>query len=66
MVSYWLDHSDINTTHIFMENDMEMKRKILAKADAPKIRKREPWQEPHILQWLIHLAKGHELCKVAY
>jgi site-specific recombinase XerD len=66
MVSYWLGHSDVNTTHIYVEIDMEMKRKMLAKTDAPKIRKKELWQEPHILQWLNNLAKEHELCKVAY
>jgi hypothetical protein len=26
MVSYWLGHADINTTHIYVEIDMEMKR----------------------------------------
>jgi site-specific recombinase XerD len=29
MVSYWLGHADINTTHIYLEIDMEMKRKMI-------------------------------------
>jgi len=31
MVSYWLGHADINTTHIYVEIDMEMKRQMLQK-----------------------------------
>ncbi len=40
MVSYWLGHVDINTTHIYLEIDMETKRKMLDKASAPDIKKR--------------------------
>lgn len=29
MVKLWLGHADINTTHIYVEIDMEMKQKIL-------------------------------------
>jgi len=57
MVSYWLGHSDINTTHIYVEIDMEMKRQMLQKADAPAVKKPLPWQKPDILQWLNTLAK---------
>ena len=32
MVSYWLGHADINTTHVYVEIDMEMKRRMLEKA----------------------------------
>jgi len=34
MVSYWLGHADINTTHIYVEIDMEMKRRMLQKTEA--------------------------------
>ena len=37
MIRYWLGHADINTTHIYIENDMEMKRKMLLKAKAPNV-----------------------------
>jgi len=62
MVSYWLGHADLNTTHIYLEIDMEMKRKMIAKAGAPKICKKVPWQKPNVLQWLDRLAKVPQLC----
>ncbi len=62
MISYWLGHADINTTHIYIELDMDMKRKMLEKADAPKIRKKAPWQKPSILQWLDKLTQASVLC----
>jgi len=64
MVSYWLGHADINTTHIYVEIDMEMKRQMLQKAGAPAVQKPLPWQNPTILQWLNALAKGSQLCVV--
>ena len=64
MVSYWLGHADINTTHIYIELDMDMKRKMLEKADAPKIKKKAPWQKPSILQWLDQLTQASVLCAV--
>jgi len=64
MVSYWLGHADLNTTHVYVEIDMETKRKMLDKTSAPKISKKAPWHRPHVLQWLNQLAKGSELCKV--
>lgn len=64
MVSYWLGHADLNTTHIYVEIDMEMKRKMIAKAGAPRIGKNAPWQKPHVLQWLDRLAKKPQLCGV--
>jgi site-specific recombinase XerD len=62
MISYWLGHADIITTHIYVEIDMEMKRKMIAKAGAPKVSEKVPWQKPNILQWLDQLTKGLELC----
>lgn len=64
MVSYWLGHADINTTHIYVEIDMETKRKMIDRAGAPRISKKAPWQQPHVLQWLNKLARGRELCAV--
>jgi integrase/recombinase XerD len=63
-ISYWLGHADINTTHIYIELDMDMKRKMLEKTDAPKIRKKAPWQKPNILQWLDKLTHESVLCAV--
>jgi integrase/recombinase XerD len=64
MVSYWLGHADINTTHIYVEIDMEMKLQMLQKAGAPAVKKPLPWQNPDILQWLNALAKAPQLCVV--
>ena len=64
MVSYWLGHGDINTTHIYLEIDMEMKRKMLEKTDAPAINKKAAWNKPDVLQWLNALGKAPELCAV--
>ena len=66
MVSYWLGHTDINTTHIYVEIDMEMKRKMIAKACAPEIGSQAPWQKPDVLQWLDRLAKRPQLCGANY
>jgi site-specific recombinase XerD len=62
MVSFWLGHADINTTHIYVEIDMEMKRKMLANAGAPSVNSNRPWQRPDILLWLRNLTKRPELC----
>jgi len=58
MVSYLLGHADINTTHFYVEIDMEMKRKMLQKAGPPDVKRPLPWQKPNILQWLNALAKA--------
>jgi site-specific recombinase XerD len=64
MVSYWLGHVDINTTHVYLEIDMEMKRKMLERTDAPAIKKKPAWHKPDVLQWLSALGKAPELCAV--
>ena len=64
MVSYWLGHVAINTTHIYLEIDMAMKRKMLEKTDAPTINKKLAWNKPDVLQWLSALGKPPELCAV--
>jgi len=62
MISYWLGHADINTTHIYVEIDMEMKREMLQKAPPPTIKSPLPWQKPGVLRWLDELAKTPQLC----
>lgn len=64
MVSYWLGHANINTTHIYLEIDMEMKRKMIEKAAAPAIHDKAPWHEAGILKWLNELGRQSELCAV--
>jgi site-specific recombinase XerD len=62
MVSYWLGHADINTTHVYVEIDMEMKRQMLQKAQPPAVNNALPWQKPDILQWLSRVARTPQLC----
>ncbi len=62
MVSYWLGHTDINTTHVYVEIDMEMKRHMLEKAPSPAVNRAAPWRKPGILEWLDSLTKHPRLC----
>lgn len=62
MVGYWLGHADINTTHLYVEIDMEMKRRMLEKAPSPAVTPAAPWRQPGILDWLDGLTKAPRLC----
>jgi integrase/recombinase XerD len=62
MVSYWLGHADINTTHVYVEIDMEMKRKMLEKAPSPTVLTPRLWRQPALLQWLNRLTHTPGLC----
>lgn len=64
MVSYWLGHADINTTHVYVEIDMDMKRRMLEKTTAPVVDNDLLWQKPEVLQWLATLGKSPKLCAV--
>lgn len=66
MVSYWLGHADLNTTHVYVEIDMETKRKMLDKTPAPKTGTKAPWRQPSVLQWLKQLVQEPELCAVNF
>ena len=57
MVRCWLGHADLNTTNAYVEIDMEMKRKMLAKAEAPAGKKTPEWPQPKVLEWLNRLDK---------
>jgi site-specific recombinase XerD len=60
MVSYWLGHADINTTHVYVEIDMEMKRKMLEMAPSPAVNAARPWRQRGILDWLDRLTKPRD------
>ncbi len=61
LVRLWLGHANINTTHIYIEMDMEMKKKILETTMPPSCNgnqgKLPKWQKTGILQWLDNLSK---------
>jgi len=61
MVRLWIGHADINTTHMYVEIDMEMKQKILNTSRPPQSHKKKTkspkWKDPDILKWLDDLTK---------
>lgn len=64
MVAHWLGHADTNTTHMYVEIDIEMKRKMLAQCAPPTNNSaRRQWQEPKVIQWLNALSRRAELCE---
>jgi integrase/recombinase XerD len=59
VVKDWLGHADVNTTHAYVEIDLNMKRKALQACQPPKAKatKRLPrWRQPGVLQWLDELS----------
>jgi len=59
MVKIWLGHADINTTHLYLEIDMDMKRKILETTKPPKGKtgRLPKWKSPCIMKWLDNLSR---------
>jgi site-specific recombinase XerD len=53
-IAHWLGHASVNTTNRYAIVDLEMKRKALAKADAPHTAmRRSAWRtNATILEWL--------------
>ena len=62
-VSYCLGHADISPP-VDLEIDIEMKRRIIEKLDAPVINDQAPWHKPGIIEWLNTLGKKSGLCEV--
>lgn len=59
MIRSWLGHASIETTHGYVEIDLEMKRKTLQSVEnlLPKTGKQGPsWKrDPNVLEWLSNL-----------
>ncbi len=65
VVRLWLGHASLNTTHMYAEINMEMKKEILSKAQPPKLKQKvKKWRRPKILEWLDDLCEQVELCEV--
>jgi site-specific recombinase XerD len=60
VVKDWLGHADVNTTHGYVEVNLEMKRKALEACQAPASppTPRRRWQDPDLLKWLDELTTG--------
>ncbi len=66
LVRLWLGHANLNTTHLYVEINMKLKKEILRKCQPPELKqKRKKWKQPKILNWLDKLNKGEKLCEVA-
>lgn len=58
VVRLWLGHADLNTTHMYVDINMEMKKEILAKAQPPGLKHEVvKWRKPKILDWLDRLCE---------
>ena len=57
----WLGHADIRTTSLYVDINMEMRRKALEQCPPPGIDKDEPmlWHQPQILALLHSIASGN-------
>ena len=57
MIGMWLGHASINTTHVYLELDLEMKTEILNKASPPinAIYSKDLWKTDRVMQWLDSL-----------
>jgi site-specific recombinase XerD len=56
VVRCWLGHASIETTHAYIEIDMEMKRAALDATAPQQNRSRQPrWRQPDVLTWLAAL-----------
>ena len=65
VVRLWLGHASLNTTHMYIEIDMKLKKEILEKCQPPELKqKQKKWQQPKILEWLDTLYKEERLCEV--
>ncbi len=69
VVKEWLGHADIKTTNLYVEIDIEMKRKALEQCKAPRARNQikpeitPQWQDPEVLNYLENLSRqGAALC----
>jgi integrase/recombinase XerD len=65
LVRLWLGHVSLNTTHLYVEIDMKLKKEILAKCQPPELKeKRKKWKQPKILNWLDTFNEKEKLCEV--
>jgi len=61
VVKDWLGHADINTTHGYVEINLQMKRQALEACQIPETKtskiRRGKWQDPELLKWLDELTR---------
>lgn len=52
VIALWLGHESPNTTHLYVEADLEMKRRTLEALPSPKLKRPTPKQVDELLQFL--------------
>ena len=59
IVKEWLGHANLNTTHLYLEINIEMKREALEACEAPAMKDSAPreWEKPEFLKFLEKLSK---------
>ena len=55
VIALWLGHESPNTTHLYVEADLEMKRRTLESLTAPKLKRQKSNHEDQLLQFLESL-----------
>ncbi len=61
----WLGHADIKTTALYVQIDLETKRRALDQCPAPSLNPGTPkpeWTQPPILKFLAQLSRRSALC----
>jgi site-specific recombinase XerD len=66
VVKEWLGHADLKTTSLYVEIDIEMKRKALGTFHPPvqagTTPERPNWRKPGVISFLHNLSRGAALC----
>ena len=52
VIALWLGHESPNTTHLYVEADLEMKRRTLEALPTPKLKRPHPKPADKLLQFL--------------
>ena len=55
LIALWLGHESTETTHQYVEADMEMKRRVLDNLDAPPVKTSRPRAAEPLLDFLDRL-----------
>lgn len=55
VIALWLGHESPNTTHLYVEADLEMKRRTLESLPSPKLKRPGTEQTDRLLRFLEHL-----------
>ncbi len=55
LIALWLGHESPETTHQYVEADLEMKRRVLAKLDEPPVQTGRPRRAEPLLDFLDRL-----------